>query len=140
MRDPLVIDPKTPAPVLSHEDRLKMCSMQIKCESKLSPEDSSLLHNRDGAQMRVLCHGSALSIDWNAVDPKHQPSSPADVAQIAICKSHPIAVGTNSIDALLDWMRVSMGCATAIVKFNLDSTKTTLLTSKSEGTGQYLDA
>lgn len=33
MRDPLVIDPKTPAPVPSHEDRLKMCSMQIKCES-----------------------------------------------------------------------------------------------------------
>lgn len=63
--------------------------------------------------MRVLCHGSALSIDWNAVDPKHQPSSPADVAQKAMCKSHPIAVGTNSIDALLGWMRVSMGSATA---------------------------
>lgn len=62
--------------------------------------------------MRVLCHESALSIDWNGVDPKRpRPTNPADTAQQTTCKSHPVAVGTNSIDALLGWMRVIMGSA-----------------------------
>lgn len=82
----------------------------MEMNNKISPDGSSWLGKSDGAQMRVLCHGSALSIDWNAVDPKHpQPPSPADTAQQTMCKSHPVAVGTNSIDALLGWMRVSMG-------------------------------
>lgn len=109
--DPLVIDPKTtPQPVPSHQDRLKMCSMEMNHE--ISPDDWTWLAKSDGAQMRVLCHGSALSIDWNVDDSKHSPSSPADTAQRVMCKSHPIAVGTNSIDALLGWMRVSMGSGT----------------------------
>ncbi|KAL8692914.1 MAG: hypothetical protein Q9224_003863 [Gallowayella concinna] len=68
-------------------------------------------------RMRTFCHGSMYNIAWeralpdkddsNTVPPTRQRDIifPADEVQTEFLKSHPVAVGTNPLDALFGWLR-----------------------------------
>ncbi|KAL1878934.1 hypothetical protein Plec18167_004229 [Paecilomyces lecythidis] len=117
-RDPLVIDPKTPSPIPTHEERLKTCFMEMKdTTTGLSDSDRTWLAASVGPQMRTLCHGNAISINVDKIY-KDQLPSPGNDAQRALRSSNPIAVGTNPIDALLGWMRANMGSAIPVSPAN----------------------
>jgi hypothetical protein len=104
--DPLTILPSTPAPVPTHEERLDTCFMALKdMNTGLTNDDRSWFQSSQGAQMRTICHGNVISIN---VAPDTLPS-PANDAQKILTTSHPIAVGTNAMDALLGWMRANNG-------------------------------
>ena len=92
-------------------DRLARCSLSI--NNTLSGADSVFLNTASGAttnNMRTLCHGSLYGLTWS--NPPVETSIdnypfiyPGDVIQQLFTSSHPIAVGTNPIDALFGWLR-----------------------------------
>ncbi|KAL8810639.1 MAG: hypothetical protein Q9200_002409, partial [Gallowayella weberi] len=67
--------------------------------------------------MRTFCHGSMYNISWERALPDKDDTSripptwqrniifPADEVQTEFLKSHPVAVGTNALDALFGWLR-----------------------------------
>lgn len=114
--------------------RLAACSMQTNPGSLsdqdkgwLSPDPTNGL-NTDGKNMSSLCHGNFLNLRWSPGYVDHgfpnAPTTPAmvelgDIVQRAFALSHPLAIGTNPIDALFGWLRSSPDTDPSSIKQSL---------------------
>ncbi|KAI9749955.1 MAG: 40S ribosomal protein S28, partial [Chaenotheca gracillima] len=113
--DPLAIpDALDQSPI----DRLKACLLNVKDPSSLSQQDQEWLQASTGMKMTNICHGSIFNVLWDqcytarnrqsfpVINPNANVMSyPGDLVQTGLWRSHPLAVGTNPIDALFGWLR-----------------------------------
>ncbi|MCJ1404015.1 hypothetical protein MMC11_007239 [Xylographa trunciseda] len=96
-------------------DRLARCSLSLQNQldaKKLNSDDTTWLDVQAGGSpmnMRTLNHGSLYGLPWSE-SPSEGPvvpnfKYPGDDVQQLFAKTHPVAVGTNPIDALFGWLR-----------------------------------
>ncbi|KAG8527297.1 uncharacterized protein KY384_008041 [Bacidia gigantensis] len=109
--DPLHLD-ATLSPPQAPSDRLNACTLGMS-NIALTGDDTTWLdaklNTNTQQNMRALSFGTFFSIQWNqyATD-RPMPAGtnyPGDLIQKSFATSHPVAVGTNPIDALFGWLR-----------------------------------
>ena len=106
-------------------NRLLACNLQV------DPLSSTLDDYWPG-NMRTLCYGSIFNLIWQR-PPQSGTNNmlyPADTLQQSFLKDHPVAVGTNTLDALFAWLRstnTGNGLTTDEIRRNLMKLQTLIL-------------
>ena len=132
--DPLHIDP---ALSQSPRDRLSACSLSVS-STGLEANDTvwlaSALTSSMRQNMRALLSGNFMKLQWNQYPGERaMPAGikyPGDTIQTSFANSHPVAVGTNAIDALFGWLRSTASSdsfANDAIRSNLNKIQTLVL-------------
>ncbi|KAF2498802.1 hypothetical protein BU16DRAFT_524851 [Lophium mytilinum] len=106
--DPLIFkeQPATISP--SHEDLLKSCHLKLNpTATPTCPDPSTFLKATAGSAGRMICHGTLNNVLFQRHS-SAQLKAPSIELQEKILASHPIAVGTSTLDALFAYLRVSI--------------------------------
>ena len=105
--DPFIIDEPDLSIRPTWEEILEIGHLQLDPASLHGDFDrGELLKSKVDMSTRAICHGALRNIPFRRAGPDASMKQPAIDLQQLLTKSHPVAVGTNIMDALLAYLRV----------------------------------
>ena len=132
--DPLYLDVNT-VKDQTFSDRLSRCSLII--NNQLGDPDKTWLNTPSGQvgkNMRTLSQGSLFGLPWSQSPGEGSTPNnfqyPGDAIQQLFSQTHPVAVGTNPVDALFAWLRATDdtdGITTSQIRTDLTKLSTYVL-------------
>ena len=86
---------------------LKACVMEVGPGATVTGDSKEkVLETKADFSTRIVCHGTIRNIPFQRSNLDLQAKSPAVRLQDLVRKNHPVAIGTNTLDALLAYLRV----------------------------------
>lgn len=106
-------DPLTTSEAVSDHERptygqlLQSCLMEVDpAETTIGPSRNEFLNTKANVRTRTICHGTVRDVPFQRHDLDLESKAPSVKLQDLVRQHHPVAIGTNTLDALLAYLRV----------------------------------
>ncbi|KAI1114239.1 hypothetical protein F5Y14DRAFT_188260 [Nemania sp. NC0429] len=106
-------DPLTIAEEVKSHEKPTYAQLLQSCLMEVDPAKTTTGHSREefldakaNSGTRIICHGTLRNVPFQRHNLNLEPEAPAVKLQDLVRQHHPIAIGTNTLDALLAYLRV----------------------------------